>query len=268
MLVYILLAIAILQGLKLSTLKKIEIKPIMTYLLPYWERGDSEDRILGLLQCFFITSISLVKASQTDHIREGILVFIFTFISFVWFVKLIITLAGWLREYIRLITPNIIFTLLVPLLIFFNSHQIQGRLEVQICLVALLMSLCIVYIELISMILGKQHTSAYLRKRNNLRYKSIFTWLGIVLVNLYTLIVFIQFYWQENTYHFIEATTLNRQAAIDLFYYLVITFTTVGLGDIQPHTEAAKLVTILIALSGMFFTGIFVGVIISTDEHK
>lgn len=106
------------------------------------------------------------------------------------------------------------------------------------------------------------------KKGRGLKFKSILMWLFIILMNLYTLITFIQFYWDDKSYHFIEAKAFNQETAVDLFYYLIVTFTTVGLGDIQPHTEIAKIVTILIALSGMFFTGIFVSMILSIEVEK
>ena len=88
----------------------------------------------------------------------------------------------------------------------------------------------------------------------------------IILINLYTLVIFTQFYLLPNRHHFIMAEEPNLYAAIDLLYYLVITFTTVGFGDIHPYTPLAKLITILIAASGMFFSAVFVGTILSLQE--
>lgn len=265
MLIYLLLALTLIQLIRMCWMKALDIEAFFRYLIPYWEEGDGEDRLLGILQIFFIICISLLKAIKMDSLKEAVLIFVFTFFSFIWFIKLLVGIIKWLQEYLKLITTDIIFTLLVPVLIFSNSHELQGMIESRACLMALVLSLCIVYMSLLHITL--QPLSG-VGKNRTLRLKSIFVWLVIILINLYTLVVFIQFYWNGENDHFIEAASLNKETAIDLGYYLVVTFTTVGLGDIQPHTQAAKLVTILIALSGMFFTGIFVSVVLSADEKN
>jgi voltage-gated potassium channel len=45
---------------------------------------------------------------------------------------------------------------------------------------------------------------------------------------------------------------------LDSIYWAFITATTVGYGDIRPTTPASKVLSILIALVGMTFTGILV----------
>lgn len=43
-----------------------------------------------------------------------------------------------------------------------------------------------------------------------------------------------------------------------LFYYVVISFTTIGYGDVTPLTDKAILVSILIAITSVIFLVIFI----------
>jgi voltage-gated potassium channel len=46
----------------------------------------------------------------------------------------------------------------------------------------------------------------------------------------------------------------------DSFYWAFITATTVGYGDIRPASRGSRLISILIALLGLMFTGIVIAV--------
>jgi voltage-gated potassium channel len=46
----------------------------------------------------------------------------------------------------------------------------------------------------------------------------------------------------------------------DSFYWAFITATTVGYGDIRPASKGSRLLSILIALLGLMFTGIVIAV--------
>lgn len=270
MLVYFLLALIGIQLMRSIQTQPVTLEGILTYLMPYWKKGDYEDRILGIFQLFIIGCISGMQSIQTKGVMPSVLVFFFTFMSLVWLIKLLICVLEWFNEYIKTMTINIIFTVIVPILVILNLGQMDEKLEIYICLWALLMSLIIVYMELISIVLGRgmyKKASKYLVLGSASKLKSILTWFFIILLNLYTLILFIQFYIETSNYHFIETKVLNRASAVDLFYYLVVTFTTVGFGDISPHTLIAKVVTAIVALSGMVFTGIFVGCILNLKEE-
>ena len=256
-------------------LKKIShaysLEQVIAYLIPYWERGDGTDKLLGVLQISIISFMSFYKAIQSETLEEGLIIFLVTFLSFVWTIKLLTVLVEWLQDYIKTMPINILFTLLVPLLVSEQMNQMKSEVEISACLVALLMSLIIVYMELISLVLGKSKRGKWQKYNINTRamkIKSILTWLFIIMINLYSLLVFIQFNMTTDTWHFIPATIFNKESAVDLLYYLVITFTTVGFGDIQPHTLMAKMITILIAISGMLFTGIFVASILTLEEDS
>ena len=267
MLVYILLALLGIQFINRIDECCINRKDILCYLIPYWKTGDNEDKILGILQLFIIGCMSLIKAVKTEGIMEKAIIFVLTFISLIWLIKVLLTLLEWFEEYVHTMTINIVFTLAVPTIILVNLSQLEGWIERQACFIALVMSVLIVYMELIGIVLGKHKTATkYLVQNSALKFKSILTWFFIILVNLYTLLLFIQFYIEPKAHHFIDNEILTKSSAVDLFYYLIVTFTTVGFGDISPHTMIAKIASAFVALSGMLFTGIFVGCILNLKE--
>ena len=269
MLIYFLIVVMCVQFIRHIGSRSITLDGIIHYLMPYWKEGDREDRIIGVLQLFIVGCISFLMATHVEVTLQKVMVFLLTFMSLVWFMKIALCTIEWLQDYIHTMTVNIIFTLVVPIIILINLQQIDAYIEIQICLCALFMSVLIVYMELINLVLGQgeyQKAAKYLVTNSGRKLKSILTWLVIILVNLYTLVLFIQFYIDTNDYHFIQTKVLNKASAVDLFYYLIVTFTTVGFGDISPHTLLAKMVSALVALSGMVFTGVFVGCILNLKE--
>lgn len=269
MLIYFLMAVLGVQLINQLSYKEIHLKTIIQYLIPYWHDGDWEDRILGIVQLFIIGCMSGMRALKAQTILEGCLVFGLTFLTLVWLIRLLLCLMEWFQEYIHTMTLNLCFTLAVPCMILGNLSRMKAGIEAQIGLVALMMSLLMVYMELISIVLGKgsyKQAARYLVQNSAMKLKSILTWLIVIIINLYTLLIFIQFYVEAKAHPFIEAEALTKSSAVDLFYYLIVTFTTVGFGDISPHTVTAKLVSSLVALSGMLFTGIFVGCILNLKE--
>lgn len=54
----------------------------------------------------------------------------------------------------------------------------------------------------------------------------------------------------------------------DALYFVVITFFTVGYGDLYPVCEITKIITMIIVLTGFSFTAVFVSAALSaTIEH-
>lgn len=51
------------------------------------------------------------------------------------------------------------------------------------------------------------------------------------------------------------------------FYWSFITALTVGYGDIHPITKASRMISLVIALLGIMFTGIIVAITITTATH-
>lgn len=55
---------------------------------------------------------------------------------------------------------------------------------------------------------------------------------------------------------------------IDLVYFISITLTTIGFGDITPNTPHTKLATSLLGIAGQFYTVVLVGILLSKFSSK
>lgn len=60
----------------------------------------------------------------------------------------------------------------------------------------------------------------------------------------------------------------NNPNNFDLFYYTIITFTTIGYGDIIPLTIPAKIMSIIISFSSVVCITIFLSTVLSYKEDK
>ena len=56
----------------------------------------------------------------------------------------------------------------------------------------------------------------------------------------------------------------EKWGIFDTIYWSLITATTVGYGDIRPLARLSRVISILIALCGMMFTGIIVAITLNT----
>ena len=54
----------------------------------------------------------------------------------------------------------------------------------------------------------------------------------------------------------------------DLFYYTIVTFTTIGFGDISPVSNLAKFMAIVISVTSIICLTIFLGSIFSLRERR
>ena len=60
---------------------------------------------------------------------------------------------------------------------------------------------------------------------------------------------------------------LEKWSKLDCLYWTLITATTVGYGDIYPKRISARMLSILIAILGVIFTGILVSIAIQSTLH-
>lgn len=232
------------------------------WFIPYYKSKDKSEQLIGLVQAAVIAAISYLNALRVSSYIEGVFIFGVTFIVCTWLIKFMVAGLSWLETYSKMLTLNGAFAIVAPLIILWHMPKMCSMLEIRLTFMTLILSTLIVYGEIIHIVVeNKQHMS------KAVQIKSILTWLVIILMNLYTLLMFVQFYMNVKAHHFIAAEHLTKEAMVDLFYYLIVTFTTVGFGDIRPSTTLAKIITCLIAISGMLFTGMFMGAVLSTDEH-
>ena len=77
----------------------------------------------------------------------------------------------------------------------------------------------------------------------------------LIILNLYLAVWFVSDTGKE--------AFSNSPNYFDLFYYTIITFTTVGYGDIVPITMEAKIVSSLISITNIICITIFLSTILS-----
>ncbi len=63
-----------------------------------------------------------------------------------------------------------------------------------------------------------------------------------------------------------EGSYTNNPDNFDLFYYTIITFTTIGYGDITPISVPAKIMSIIVSLSSVVCITIFLSTVLSYEE--
>lgn len=81
----------------------------------------------------------------------------------------------------------------------------------------------------------------------------------LIVLNLYLAVVLIN---SGNPHSF-----TNNPNNFDLFYFTIITFTTIGYGDITPITYLAKIVTMFIAITSVICISIFISSILSHKDN-
>ena len=83
--------------------------------------------------------------------------------------------------------------------------------------------------------------------------------LVMLVMNLYLAVCFVNALADGVAY-------LNATGNFDLFYYTIITFVTIGYGDIVPVTTSAKVVAIVISITSVICLTIFLSSILSSKE--
>ncbi|WP_346935491.1 ion channel [Clostridium sp.] len=83
--------------------------------------------------------------------------------------------------------------------------------------------------------------------------------LAMLVMNLYLAVCFVNALAGGTAY-------LNATGSFDLFYYTMITFTTIGYGDIVPVTTSAKVVAIVISITSVICLTVFLSSILSYKE--
>ncbi|MEW8995273.1 ion channel [Clostridium sp.] len=83
--------------------------------------------------------------------------------------------------------------------------------------------------------------------------------LVMLVINLYLAVCFVNAISDGTAY-------LNATGSFDLFYYTIITFVTIGYGDIVPVTTSAKVVAIVISITSVICLTVFLSSILSYKE--
>ncbi len=96
------------------------------------------------------------------------------------------------------------------------------------------------------------------------KYIAILSWLVIVLLNLFCQVIFVSSI-DGNSFC---SSQKPVEHTFDLLYFTIITFATVGYGDISPVGVLGKLSSIIIVLSSTVFLIVFIGSILSSNIGK
>jgi hypothetical protein len=95
------------------------------------------------------------------------------------------------------------------------------------------------------------------------RREPIFVWLGYLLWSLFLCCVLAVFAYEYDLLpHLPDPSTTQSRPLIDYLYYEVITFTTVGYGDIVPSSLQAKVLAMFTALLGATHGVTFVAIVL------
>ncbi|KJZ91126.1 MULTISPECIES: potassium channel family protein [Clostridium] len=150
---------------------------------------------------------------------------------------------------------NTYFTVLIVFPKQFEECYFIGLIGVAICY---MMNLRV----LIKIIKNPEHINIHLEKYRN--FKSTTT-LAILILIMMILNLFL-------AVCFINSADINSYTGnpnnFDLFYYTIITFTTIGYGDIVPVTVLAKIMSIIISTTSVVCITIFLSSVLSFNSEK
>ncbi|MGL4572955.1 MAG: potassium channel family protein [Clostridium sp.] len=97
-------------------------------------------------------------------------------------------------------------------------------------------------------------------KVRNMRVIASILLLMMIIVNLFLAVSVINYS--------MPGSFSNNPSSFDLLYYTVITFTTVGYGDIVPLTVYGKVITILISITSVICLTVFLSSILSAKDEE
>ena len=86
----------------------------------------------------------------------------------------------------------------------------------------------------------------------------------LIILNLYLGVAMISYTYKGAYYSTIDQFNVSL---FDLFYYTIISFTTIGSGDIIPVRTESKLMAIIISLTSVMCLGIFVSSLLSLKDR-
>lgn len=89
--------------------------------------------------------------------------------------------------------------------------------------------------------------------------KQIFVILFIIMVHLCNFIIIVYFYCNGKTEGFLLRNNLPVTELEDVIYYVIITYSTVGYGDIVPGCSNAQLFASIISVTSMLTTAVIIG---------
>ncbi|AQS58613.1 potassium channel family protein [Desulforamulus ferrireducens] len=157
-----------------------------------------------------------------------------------------------------------IYAVLVPVLYIFIIHDhIPGSLVRGIMLSGLILSFYQIFRGIILCLRTPSSAFNYLDSRF-LPILMIISWLLIILFNLFTMVLLVS---GTDPYSFVDSMGPVTEP-LRLLYFTVITFTSVGYGDITPRGSFAVFITILVSVTGFLYSALFIGGILAVFTNR
>lgn len=75
------------------------------------------------------------------------------------------------------------------------------------------------------------------------------------------------FYYDSSSFNGIDVSS-HATVLMDLIYFCSITLTSIGFGDITPHSHYMKLITAMFGIAGQFYSVVLVGILITKFASK
>ena len=158
----------------------------------------------------------------------------------------------------------VIYSVLVPVLyIFFIHDYTPGSLVQGIMLSGLILSFYQIFRGIILCLRTPGTVFNYLDSRF-LPILMIISWLLIILFNLFTMVLLVS---GTDPYSFVDGIGPVTEP-LRLLYFTVITFTSVGYGDITPRGSFAVFITIVVSVTGFLYSALFIGGIMAVFTNR
>ncbi|ABO49707.1 Ion transport 2 domain protein [Desulforamulus reducens MI-1] len=148
-----------------------------------------------------------------------------------------------------------IYSVMVPFLYIFIIHDLTpGPLVEGIMFTGIVISYYQIFRGIIYCLQTPRTFFSYLDSRF-IPILMIVSWLFVIIFNLYTMILLVS---NTNPYSFIDSTGPVTEH-IRLLYFTIITFTSVGYGDITPRGNFPVFITMIISITGFLYSALFIG---------
>ncbi|MCL5290420.1 MAG: ion channel [Bacillota bacterium] len=153
-----------------------------------------------------------------------------------------------------------VYSVLVPFLYIFviNDMTAKEPLVKGIMLTGLILSFYQIFKGIFYCLQAPGAVFAYLDRRF-VPILMIVSWLLVIIFNLYTMVLLVS---HTDPYSFIDGSGPVTEP-LRLLYFTVITFTSVGYGDITPRGNFAVFMTIIVSITGFLYSALFIGGILA-----
>ncbi|WP_333871688.1 potassium channel family protein [Desulforamulus putei] len=153
-----------------------------------------------------------------------------------------------------------VYSVLVPFLYIYviNDVPAPGPMVEGIMLTGLILNFYQIFKGIFFCLQAPGAMFAYLDRRF-IPVLMIISWLLVIIFNLYTMILLVS---RTDPYSFIDGSGPVTEP-LRLLYFTVITFTSVGYGDITPRGSFAEFITIIVSITGFLYSALFIGGILA-----